>query len=531
MDGNNINSTTKTAAAKSNKESGKNDFHIALVALYGTENAGVRYLQAYLKEKGYKTSVIFFRAWRNNNNVFPDERDMNLFIDLLGKIKPDIVGFSFVSSFLCVARELTRRVKSNLDCPVLWGGIHATTAPEECLKYADYVCIGEGEGPLCDLADALSQNREPSGIENIWYKSDGEIRKTPTRMLIQDLDQLPFPDYYDQDKYLVDYGKVCEGEPTRSGAEYRVYASRGCPYACSYCYNSILKRLYRGKGKYYRHRSPEHVIGEIEVAMKIFPFIRRIKVDDDTAFAFGKEWVDKFCQLYKEKIDVPFECLLHPHMLKEDLLRQLKDAGLIKIQVGIESASESEMLDVFKRKPGNKHILEFAELNKELKIEVVYDVIIDNPLATEKDKKALFDFLLKLPGPYKLYLYSLVIFPGTELAEDMLEQGLITEDDVEGKNTKGMKQFRVSMDWPRPKEDIYWLSLILLVSKPFVPRSFTSWLSKIEYFRKHPTPLFAFANFTNFIRMAQIGLQMFLNGELTWFKLRQYGDLRKMISQ
>lgn len=509
----------------------KNDFHLVLIALYGTENDGVRYLAAHLKRAGYRVSTIFFKEWRNNSNEKPTDREVNLLVDLLKKLDPDLIGISFISSFLCIAREITEKIKGEIQSPILWGGIHATTAPEECLEHADYVCLGEGEGPLLDLVTALSEGETGENIQNVWLKKDGEIRKTPSRMLIQDLDTLPHPDHSSEGKYLIDSNKVTEGEPLLASAEYRIYASRGCPYACSYCYNSILKRIYKGKGKYFRFRSPEHVIGELEAAKEKFHRIRRIKVDDDTAFAFGKEWVVKFCKLYKEKIKIPFECLIHPHLLKEDILRLLKDAGLIKVQVGIESASESEMTEIFKRAPGNKQIIEFTELNKELKIEVVYDVIIDNPLATEEDKKALFDFLMQLPGPYKLYLYSLVIFPGTELAMDMLEQGLITEDDIEGKNTKAWRQFRVSMDYPRSKEDIYWLSLVLLVSKGFIPRSFVKWLSQKKYLRKNPGILFFFSKVCNLFRMAQVGIEMLFNGELTMFKLRQYGSLSKLISQ
>ena len=515
----------------SSKDISKKDFHCALIGLYGTENTGVRYLSANLQREGYGVSTIFFREWRNNDNREPDEKEIQILIDLLNELKPQLVGLSFISSFVRIARNLTKRIKEETGIPVLWGGIHATTAPEECLEDADFVCLGEGEGPLLDLVKSLAEGKTGENIENIWLKIDGEIQKTPSRMLIQDLDTLPIPDYSEENKYLIDSCKLIKGEPLLAGAEYRIYASRGCPYACSYCYNSILRRIYKGKGKYYRFRSPEHVIRELEYAKKTFPKVRRIKVDDDTAFAFGKEWVLKFCELYKEKINIPFECLIHPHLLKEDLLWMLKDAGLIKVQIGIESASESEMNDVFKRAPGNKQIMEFAELNKKLKIEVVYDVIIDNPLATEKDKRALFDFLMELPGPYKLYLYSLVIFPGTELAREMLEKGLITEDDIEGKNTKAWIQFRVSMDYPRSKEDVYWLSLILLVSKNFVPRNLVKWASEKEYFRKNPGLLFFFSKMCNLVRMAQIGFEMLFNGELTFFKLRQYGSFSKLISQ
>lgn len=529
------NGQTPTPNNKENQDTDSqqiySDFHIVLIALYGTENAGVRYLSAFLKREGFKVSIVFFKEWRNNANTFPQQKEMELLAALLNKLKPDLIGISFISSFLCIAQDITQLIKESMDTPILWGGIHATTAPEECLQYADYVCLGEGEGPLRDLSRSLSEGKKGEGIENIWTKNQSAIQKTPSRMLIENLDSLPQPDYYPENKYLIDNCKIIEGEPVLEGAEYRLYASRGCPYACSYCYNSILRRVYKGKGRYYRHRSPAHVIEELETAKKLFKKLKRVKIDDDTAFAFGKEWVEEFCRLYKENINIPFECLIHPHLLREDFLTQLKDAGLIKVQIGIESASQDEMTQVFNRAPANKEILNFAKINRKLKLEVVYDVIIDNPLSEEKDKKALFDFLMELPGPYKLYLYSLVIFPGTQLAKELLEKELITPDEIEGRNKKAWKQFRVSFDYPRPPEDIYWLSLIMLVSKDFVPRSFISWAARFSYFRKNPNILFFLSRIANLIKMAQIGVEMLFRGELTLFKLRQYGRLSKLISQ
>jgi radical SAM superfamily enzyme YgiQ (UPF0313 family) len=510
---------------------GESGFHVLLTALYGTENAGVRYLSARLKKDGFRVSVAFFREWRNNANTLPDEKDTALFLDLVDELAPDLVGFSFISSFFSIAAELTGRVKERTGKPVVWGGIHATACPEECLKHADYVCMGEGEEPLSELAGALAAGLAPAGLANICTKKDGLAIKNPLRNLMPDLDLLPYPDYGDEGKFLVDGGRVHRGDPVVRGAEYRVYSSRGCPFACSYCYNSILREAYRGKGIYHRHRSPAHVIGELEQAMAIFPRLRKIKFDDDTAFCFGRDWLEEFCRLYREKIKIPFECMINPELIREDTLTLLKDAGLVKVQAGIEAASEGEAREVFGRAPSAGKIMEFARMNRRLKLDVVYDVIIDNPLSTGDDKRALFDFLLGLPGPYKLYLYSLVVFPGTPLCRQLLEKGVITEDDVEGKSTKALRQFRVSLDWPRPARDRFYLALYVLVSKGFVPRSLLRWLSRNEGLQERPGGLMMLAGAANALKMAQVGLEMLARGELTPFKLRQYGDLRRMISQ
>ena len=148
-------------------------------------------------------------------------------------------------------------------------------------------------------------------------------------------------------------------------------------------------------------------------ARKLFPKVARIKVDDDTSFAFGDAWMNEFLERYPKEVGIPFECMLIPPMLRPNMIRKLMDAGLVRVQTGIESASAEESIEFHNRSPGNKSIMNFAEANKELGLNIVYDVIIDNPHATEKMKLETAEFILELPTPYDIYFYSLNYFPGT----------------------------------------------------------------------------------------------------------------------
>ena len=53
-------------------------------------------------------------------------------------------------------------------------------------------------------------------------------------------------------------------------------------------------------------------------------------------------------------------------------------------------------MDMHNRSPGNKSIMNFAEANKELGLNIVYDVIIDNPHATEKMKLETAEFFARI---------------------------------------------------------------------------------------------------------------------------------------
>ena len=176
--------------------------------------------------------------------------------------------------------------------------------------------------------------------------------------------------------------------------------------------------------------------------------------------------------------------------------------------------------------------MKFAEFNKELKLNVVYDVIVDNPHATEEMKIETAEFLLDLPRPYDIYFYSLNYFPGTALTRQALEAGALDPEEVEGRANKSWYQFRVSMDWPRSEEDRFYLALFCLASKSFVPKALIrKLLDEREYWKKNVEPIHRLAQATNYAKMAYVAARYFKNGELTWFKIRQYGDLSQLISQ
>jgi radical SAM superfamily enzyme YgiQ (UPF0313 family) len=503
---------------------------LTLIALYGMENRGVRYISSFLKKYGYRVNIIFFKEWANNAIKPPTRKEVELLIGLLAQLDSSLIGLGLGTPYLRIATQLTRRIKESFATPVIWGGIHPTISPEDGIGIADMVCVGEGEEVLLDLMRALEKGISASGISNLWTKRSGRVKRNPLRALIKDLDRLPFPDYGGRDKYSIEGNKLKVGDPLLKDSAYRIYPTRGCPFNCKYCNNSILRRTYRGKGRYYRLRSPANVIAELEYARGYFRNLRRIKFDGDTFF-FGEDWIAAFSRLYKERIGIPFEVLLHPNVATRRTLSQLRRAGLSKIQVGLQTGSGKELKEVYGRNTSNQKILDFAYLAKELGIEVVYDLIWDNPLSGRRDKKEMLNLLLELPRPFKIYMYSLTHFPKTPLTARLLESGKIKPEEVEGRSTKSFRQYRLSFWYPRPREESFWIGLSSLTSKSFIPRFFIRFLSRRSYLEKKPAPLIWLAFTCDFIKASGLALEMLLEGELTFVKIRQYGSLKKLISQ
>ena len=504
---------------------------VVLISPYGIENRGVRYIAASLEEAGFHPVLVFFKRWVNNDIEPPTEAEYQLLVDHVRSLSPVLIGIGFGAPYLGVVTETTRRLRAACAAPVLWGGVHPTVCPDECITEADFVCVGEGEHTTVELCRALVAGAPTVEIPGLWSRRGERIDEGPPRPLIQDLDALPLPAYLRPGTVLIEDGRCAVEDPIVGTVEYRIYPARGCPYQCTYCHAHVLRRITKGTpGRFYRYRSVDSVIGELEAAMATLPRIRRVKFDSDV-FAFPAAWIEEFCDAYRARIGIPFELLTYPGELDEADLRRLKDAGLRKLQTGIQSGSDREVAESYGRKSTAGDIEDLSAIASRVGLEVAYDLIFDNPLAGEADKRAVVELLLKLHRPFNIYIYSLTLFPRTRLAEEFLAKGIAGPEDIEGRATKSFRQFRLSFDWPREPEEEFWIALTILAAKRYVPRPVVRRLMESKALRRRPGPLVALARAADVVKAGAIASRMLVDGELTLFKLRQYGTLKRVISQ
>ncbi|MCK4734269.1 MAG: cobalamin-dependent protein [Methanophagales archaeon] len=301
----------------------------AIVTTLAHQPLGLAYIAAILGKAGFKVRIIDANVEQLSN-----EQVMKKIAD----IGPKIVGFTAVTSTIGNCHKLAKGVKSiNPDITTIVGGIHVTAVPEGTLREYpsfDYVVRGEGEYTMLELVKALYEFTPVENVTGITYRNKECIISTPPRHLIENLDELPFPARH---LLPVDLYKSPESEHV-----VQIMASRGCPYKCIYCASYLIF------GRRRRARSPKNVVDEMESVNKKYHISTIIFLDD--IFTLSKNWVSNFCEeILDRNLDyLRWVCCTRCDTINKDLLNKMKKAGCKKINLGIESGSQS-ILDYMRR--------------------------------------------------------------------------------------------------------------------------------------------------------------------------------------
>lgn len=414
-------------------------------------NYGLRCISSYLWQNNIETKLLFLFP---SKSLEPDWYSKEVLEELVEHVKDcDIIGFSVFTNYYFPAAKLSAFLKEKFpEKTIVWGGIHATASPETSIKHADVLCIGEGEETVLELAKNLSENKMVDNILGTWVKKkDGTVIKNEARMLEQNLDKYPYQDYEYSHMHLIRQNHIVPVTPEmmkellhmgsagqqyfglkqKESFQYLTMTARGCPFSCTYCCNNAYKKIYTGKGKWLRSRSIEHVIGELKYILKKYGYVNFISFFDDDFCARPNEFINQFCDVYQKEINLPFKCNLHTYGVNKEKIQKLVTTGLTSVEIGLQSGSERVHKDIYKRGFNQKIFLDAAKILADFpQIITYYDVILDNPYETEEDTSLTIKFLAKLPKPFHLSCFSLTFFPGTEMYDRAVADGLVNPNDL-----------------------------------------------------------------------------------------------------
>jgi radical SAM superfamily enzyme YgiQ (UPF0313 family) len=279
---------------------------------------GLMYIASLLEENDHQVKIIDFNVDKSSNFISSIQES-------------DILGISCTSQQFHEAQKIANHArKVSPKIKIVVGGPHVTLFESEVfnkMPSVDYLAMGEGEYTLLKLANG----NQPDEVKGIIWKSDiGDIYANPSRPIIKNLDEIPFPSRH----------KVPLERYSYKGS---ILTSRGCPFRCIYCFKKA--------GQSYRAHSSAYVLSEMDLMIKNFN-ISEFHICDDNFLVnperaseiadgiIGRDWKCEINLWGGSRVDLIAK--------NESLIAKLAKAGLRRTGLGVESIVQ-DVLDAAKK--------------------------------------------------------------------------------------------------------------------------------------------------------------------------------------
>lgn len=404
----------------------------------GFSAQGSRLISALLKRAGHSVKLVFLTKY----DPFAYSHDeLEQLHEIIKNV--DLVMIAVYSTCARLAVQVTDFIHNKYPgMKVIWGGPHCIAAPEFSLRYADGVCFSEGDESVVDFVHRLEVgNDDYLGTPNMAFSVNGSNVINKVLPPFEDLDSLPFADFTVDDKFILNES-LFPLTKEKAADYYNTYAfpgqslfaltSRGCPHQCSYCNNCRYVSLF-GKNHVRFHRVARFM-DELEAHLNYFGFFNGVGFADDDFFLRPVDQLEEFAARYKKNVGIPFGVAVSPNTYRREKMEILLDAGMLGIEMGVQSASQRVLDEVYNRRVSitkNKDVTQqIAQYQETNRLVFILDFIVDNPYETRKDIIQTYRYLTGLPHKILARVYNLVFFPGTPIYDRAVSDGIIAPFDV-----------------------------------------------------------------------------------------------------
>jgi radical SAM superfamily enzyme YgiQ (UPF0313 family) len=377
---------------------------------------GLLQLAAYLRDRaGHEVGVF---------DMQPDVRSPEPVLRALQAFRPEVVGISALSTDARVLHAVAAAVKqARPDLPIMAGGAHPTTYPENTLSpgQVDYVIAGEGELGAAALLRYLAGEITRDDVPNLVVRDDGRLVRNAPAPWIENLDALPFAAYDLLD--LEPFYRIPRTGVIWARRRYAAVAtSRGCPYHCAYCHQIL--------GKKYRPRSPAHVVTELRQLVERHRIGEIVFVDD--MFNLQRERVQELCRLMCEAgldLKLAFPIGLRGDIMDEETVRALVGAGMFRCMYAVETASPRLQSLIGKNLAIDK-VMDIIEVTNRYGVLTHGTFMLGFPSETEAEARATVDLACRSKLATAAF-FRVIPFGDTPLVELARQYGAKLPADFE----------------------------------------------------------------------------------------------------
>ena len=394
-----------------------------------TPHLGLAYLGAVTLERG------------DECKLYDADIETEPFEQFLRDFRPEIVGITANTPQVKQAWRTAKEIKRVLPgTPVVIGGPHPSVLSEESAARPeiDIVARGEGEAIWVELLAQLEEQKKlnPEFTDKDWLQPDtplsnifgityrttnGKMHLIPDHPAIPDLDALPWPAYslFKMDRYTNLQPATDAIDGARS---FSVMTSRGCPYRCTFCSQSIMPQKWRC-------RSAKNVADEWEHLVKDLG-AQEIGVLDDSANIRVDRLHELADELIRRKINhVPWIFVngIRGNLATVELLGHLKEAGLKRTAFGVESGDPDILMSIDQR-IDHDTIRQAFKNAKQVGLETIGFFIVGLPGETEETMEKTIKLAIEL-DPMIANFSMMTPYPGTKVYEIVKRKGRMLVHD------------------------------------------------------------------------------------------------------
>ncbi len=291
---------------------------------------GVMTIAAALVAKDIPVTIL-------DENVEPDF-DRRL-IALLQE-DPVAVGISSMSGRqITAALRVSALVRRHADVPIIWGGVQASLEPETTLAHelVDMVIRNDGEEAFPALIQALMSGATDVGrIQGIGYKKNGRPVMTEDAPPADILKLPPMPfELIDYRRYRIEPGSRADDWTGDPKYILPMETSRGCPFSCIFCTESVRKKKWRAL-------PPDTVIRHIRHYI-MTTGIRNFQFIDDNLFGNIRRGKELIARLAEENLGIRWYSNIRTDFIarvEPSFIRLMEQSGCRLLTFGAESGSE-----------------------------------------------------------------------------------------------------------------------------------------------------------------------------------------------
>lgn len=417
----------------------------ALTALAPTLPLGLAYIASSARGAGHEVTII------DAVGEAPDRLRREGPVAVLGldvaeiveRIAPETqvvgIGETFTYQWFVVQQILAAVKKARPDVLLVAGGEHFTGLPDYTLKEcaADLLVVGEGEESFLDVLRRYEAHLEANGgvadtdisagVHTWLGGCPGTVYRGPDaapiheerRARVRDVDKIPPPAWDLFDVLTYDDNRWITG--IRRGVTIPIFATRGCPYKCTYCSSS---NMWTTK---WVARDPKLVADEMQHSYDTYG-ARNFPFHDLTAI-LKRQWILDFCnEIIDRGMEVSWQLPLGTRceVVDDEVAELLRRSGGWSLNFAPESGSE-RVRERVKKQMSEESLMSAVNAAIKQKLNVTTFFILGFPEDEPFDMKETVKMVKKLAkaGVDDVAVGFFFPIPGTPLWKQLEDRGRV----------------------------------------------------------------------------------------------------------